>query len=389
MKEKRDAFGSPKIKVPFFIPHISKQDIKQIQNTLKSPLLTDGPILREFEKKFAKMTNSKYAIGVSNGTAALHLTLRSLGIKTGDEVLIPDMTFVATASSVTLTGATPVFVDVNENDMNISSESILKNLTKKTKAIIPVHFAGKACQMTDIMKIARKYNLAVIEDCAHGIGSKFNGIHVGNFGIAGCFSFYPTKNITTIEGGMVITNSKKIAKSIMILRNHGITRTLQQRYRTGKPWDYDVRNLGYNYRLDEVRSALGISQLKYLKKLNELRKKAVKYYNSKLTQVKGIKTPNTSKILEDSHHLYIIQITNEYGISRNELFKRLLKDGIRTSVHYKPLHEYTVFKKIGKTYEKLTNSKKLYKNILSLPLYPHISKNEINYVIKSLIKYSR
>jgi len=283
-----------------------------------------------------------------------------------------------------LTGATPVLVDVNDDDLNISVKSIENSLTSKTKAVIPVHFAGRACNMKKIMEIARKNNLRVIEDCAHAIGAKYDGKHVGTFGDAGCFSFYPTKNITTIEGGMVITKSKTIADHIRTARNHGITKSLTQRYSHGRPWDYDVTEPGYNYRLDEIRAALGISQLKRINILNQMRSKACEYYNSKLKTVKGIKIPISDKA--DAYHLYVIRIKNEYGVKRDQLFEKLLKNGIRTSVHYKPLHEFTVFKKRAKIYDKLDNSKQAYKEIISLPLYTRISRDIQDKVIAAIAK---
>jgi len=231
----KDAFNNKSIKVPFFSPQITNDDRKIIQNTLKNTLLTDGPILQNFESAFLKFTNAKYAIGVSNATSALHLSLKSLGIKNGDEVIIPDITFVATSSAVMLTGATPVLVDVNENDFNISINSIKKNITSKTKAILPVHFAGQSCDIKKITKFAKSNDLLLIEDCAHALGTKFENKHVGTFGNVGCFSFYPTKNITTIEGGMIITNSKKIAKYATSARNHGLTKSLSNRFSKGKP----------------------------------------------------------------------------------------------------------------------------------------------------------
>ena len=211
MKKKAiDAFNDASIKVPFIIPEITKNDKNAVLNALNSRLLTDGPKLREFESIFAKFTGAKFAVGVSNGTAALQLSLKSIGINYNDEVIIPDITFIATASSIFNNNAIPVLADVDEY-LNISIKSMEKKITKKTKAIIPVHFAGKSCDMKKIMQVARKYKIKVIEDCAHAIGTKFEKNHVGTFGEAGCFSFYPTKNFTTIEGGMIITNSKKIA----------------------------------------------------------------------------------------------------------------------------------------------------------------------------------
>jgi len=384
MQNKKNPFANSNVKVPFFKPFISKSDHKVVDNALKSNILTNGSNLGNFEKNFSKFTNSKFAIGVSNATSALHLSLKALGIRKGDEVIVPDITFVATATSVLLSGATPVLADVDEN-LNLSIDSIKKSLTRKTKAIIPVHFAGKACEIKKIKKIANSNNLKLIEDCAHAIGTRVDNQHVGTFGDTGCFSFYPTKNITTLEGGMVITQSKKIFQNICSLRNHGITKTLFQRYSKGYPWEYDVLEPGYNYRLDEIRAALGINQLKQLKKLNKLRRNAFKYYNQKLKNKKGIITPNIQNDEEHSCHLYILKITKEFGISRNELFQKLQSQGIMTSVHYKPLHKFTLFKKTCKIYDSLKNSKSYYDQIISLPMFPSITSKEQNYVIKHIL----
>jgi len=383
--KKIDAFGNNSIKVPFFRPYIDKEDIKSIENSLRQPLLTDGPILQEFESKFSKFTGTKFAVGVSNATSALQLSLKALGIQKNDEVILPDMTFVATGNAILNVGATPVIVDVND-DMNISLDSIKESITSKTKAIIPVHFAGKICDIKNIKKIATTNNLFLIEDCAHAIGAKFENKHAGTFGDAGCFSFYPTKNITTIEGGMVICNSKNTLQRIQSFRNHGITRTLKQRFSDGKPWDYDEIEPGYNFRLDEIRASLGISQLNKISKLNALRRKACEYYNSKLDNIDGIESPQLSKKNDNAFHLYIIKIKKDYGLSRDKLFLKLLNSGIRTSVHYKPLHKFTVFKKTAKIKKELKNSKNLYTEILSLPLFPMITKKEQDYVIENIKK---
>lgn len=370
--------------MPFFSPYISKEDKRAVIKALGSTLLTDGPTLRKFESAFAKFTKAKYAIGVSNATSALHLSLKALGISKGDEVIVPALTFVATASSVLLTNATPVFADIEKNDYNISPNSIRKNITQKTRAIVVVHFAGNPCKMDEISRIAQQHGLFVIEDCAHAIGAKYKNQHVGTFGDAGCFSFYPTKNITTIEGGMIITNSKKIANYVSTARNHGITKSLVERYSKGRPWDYDVFEAGYNYRLDEIRASLGISQLKRINKLNSQRKKAFEYYNRKLQSVKGIITPQPSKNINHAYHLYILKIQKEFKISRDALYEKLLRNGIQSSVHYKPLSEFTTFKKLGKSYNILENTREFYKQAISLPFYPQISKNKQDLVISCI-----
>jgi perosamine synthetase len=373
------------IKIPLFSPSITSEDKKSIESILRNQILTGGPTLEKFEKMFAKFTGTKYAIGVSNATSALFLSLKSIGIKKDDEVIIPDMTFVATANAVIHSGGKPVLIDVNLDDMNISVEEIKKAITKKTKAILPVHFAGKACNMEKIKKIAKENNLYLIEDCAHAIGTLVNKKHVGTFGEAGCFSFYPTKNITTIEGGMVITNSKKIAEKIKNYRNHGITKTLSQRYDLGKPWEYDVVEPGYNFRLDEIRSSLGISQLKRIKKMNARRESIFNYYNKNLGKINGVEIPIKARGV-DSHHLYMIRIKENYSLSRDELFKKLSKEGISTTLHYKPLHLFSAYKKYRKT--NLKNSIQIFNEILSLPFFPDITKNQQNKVIKSILKLS-
>ncbi len=375
-----------KIKVPFFQPLITNEDKKQINQALNASLLTDGPKLLQFERDFSKFCGSKYAIGVSNATSALHLSLISAGISHGDEVIIPNLTFVATASAVMLSGATPVLADIGNDSLNLSVGSINKCITKKTKAIIPVHFAGMPCNMSKIVKIAKKNNLKIIEDCAHAIGSKIGNKHVGVFGEAGCFSFYPTKNITTIEGGMVITNSKKLAEKIRKKRNHGITRTLQNRYSKGKPWDYDVEEPGYNFRLDEIRSTLGISQLKKIELFNKKREDSFNYYNKKLEKISGIIVPKKNKGFTSSYHLYIVRILDSFGIKRDKLFEELLENGIQTSVHYKPLSKFQICKKKAKKYDSLENSEKIYQEIISLPCYTNISKNQLDIVVKTIKK---
>lgn len=386
MKINDKTFDAEAKKVPFFLPSISKEDRREVVKAMNSTMLTDGPILREFEDAFARFAGSRYAVGVSNATAALHLSLKSLGIGRDDEVLVPDMTFVATANAVILTGAKPVLVDVNYDDMNISVESILENMTNKTKAILPVHFAGKACDIQQITRIAKEHNLKVIEDCAHAIGTKKGQKHVGTFGDAGCFSFYPTKNITSIEGGMVTTNSKDVADYLRALRNHGITKSLSSRYSSGKPWDYDIYNSGYNYRLDEIRSALGLSQLRRISQINNKRYDICKFYNSILGQVEGISVPELIPRSENSYHLYIIKIQKKFGIPRDKLYSKLLKSGIRTTVHYKPLHLFTAFKSVRKA-RNLENSSRLYSEMLSLPLFLDITRKEQMTVCQQIRKF--
>jgi len=372
-------------KVPLSVPWINKDDKIAVLASLKSPHLTDGPKLREFETKFSKFIGCKYAVGVSSGTAALYLSLISLGIKTHDEVIIPDLTFVATANAVIQAGGVPVCVDVDQT-LNISSSRIEKAVTKKTRAIIPVHFAGYPCNMSEIVRIAIKHDLKIIEDCAHAIGTRYMKKHVGNFGKTGCFSFYPIKNITTIEGGMITTNSKRTMKIATALRNHGLTKSLIQRDRNTSPWIYDILIPGYNYRLDEVRSALGLSQLHRIDKIYSKRIDAAKYYDKKLKNIQGIEIVNPNNYQNHSYHLYIIRINKKFGLSRDKIHLKLNEKGIRTTVHYRPIHQFSFFRKKRLKDKDFPNSVSAYKECLTLPLFTTITRKQLKYVSDALLE---
>ena len=378
---KKDFFKDSKIKFPAYEPWISKDDKKIVDKALSQSMLTLGPQLEKFESDFCKYSNSKYAIAVSNCTAALHLSLMALGIKKNDEVIIPDLTFVADANAILACNAKPVITDINKENFFLSISNIKKNITKKTKAIIPVHIYGQVCNIDEILDVAKDNNLKVIEDCAHAVGTFHKSKHVGTLGSTGCFSFYPTKNITTAEGGMVITNSKQIAEKVRQLRSHGMTKSLQNRYSSKYPWIFDILQPGYNYRLDEIRAALGITQLKRIKKINDLRKKASMYYHKNLQNIPGIILPDMVNDRTHSYHLYTIRVTNPYKLSRNQLFKKLKNNGIRTTVYWMPIHKYTAYQKFAKK-SNVINTTKIYDEILALPLFPNISKIHQDSVIK-------
>jgi len=376
------------MKIPLFIPWISKKDKKMMFDAFKSIQLTDGPKLRKFESRFANLVNSKFALGVSSGTSALHLALKAVGIGSRDEVIIPDLTFVATANAVLSCNAKPIPADVDES-LNICPNSIRSKINKKTKAIIPVHFAGSTVNMQEIKKIAKRYNLKIIEDCAHALGAFYGKKHVGTFGEAGCFSFYPTKNITTVEGGMVITNSRTISEKISKLRNHGINKTLIERHMGKIPWTYDISDYGYNYRLDEVRSSLGLSQLARFKKISSKRIKAANYYNKKLKNIEGIEIPLKYNKNNHVYHLYIIKIKKKFGIERNRIHLELIKKNIFTTVHYKPIHKFSYFKQFNFKDKDFPNTMNAYKECLTLPLFPLITRKQQDYVIDSLLKLQK
>jgi UDP-4-amino-4,6-dideoxy-N-acetyl-beta-L-altrosamine transaminase len=378
-----------KRELPFFVPWVTEEDKKAVLEVLDSRWLTGGPRAKEFEKLFTNYTRTKYSVSVNSCTAALHLAMRALDIGPGDEVIVPVLTFAATANAPLFVGAKPVFADVDEKTFNISPKEIEQKITKKTKAMVVVHYGGQPCDMKEIMEIAEDHNVKVVEDCAHALGALYQGKNVGTFGAVGCFSFYPTKIITTIEGGMATTQDKEIASKMQILREHGMTRTAFARENKAS-WYYDVVDLGYNYRMNEVQAALGISQLKRIDEINEKREEAAKYYTKRLSEIKGIITPYEAKDRTHLYHLYAIRVLKEkFGMDRNDLFKNLSASGIGTSVHYTPLHFLTFYKKLGYGNQSFPVAERVSKEILTLPLFPTISKLQINFVAKEIEKNQR
>jgi len=372
------------MKVPYFVPWINRDDKKSVVKALNQRWLTNGPILKKFEKKFQNFIGSKYSVGVSSATHALHLAIRSLNIGKGDKVIVPTFTFVATANAVKYCGAEPVFVDVDPYTFNISPKEIEKKITKKTKAIIPVHYGGQSCNMDEILKISKKYGLKLIEDCAHALGSTFWNKKCGNIGHAGCFSFYPTKIITTGEGGMITTNDRKIFKIVKLLKSQAMSLQAIDRERKAQ-WKYDVVDLGYNYRLDEIRASLGLSQLSRIKKINEKRIKIAKKYDKLIGKIKGIITPTIKANRNHIYHLYTIKIEKDYHCTRDELFLKLQKKGVGVSVQFYPLHLMTLYKKdYSSKKSQFPNANSLKDQVLCLPIFPSMTLEQIEYVVKNL-----
>ncbi len=372
------------MKIPYFQPWISSEDKKAVVDTLNQQWLTNGPILKKFEKKFGQYIDVKYSAGVGSATHALHLSMRALGIGPGDEVVVPTFTFVATANAVLYCGAKPVLTDVDNETFNISPKEIEKNITKKTKAIIPVHYGGQSCDMNKILKIGKKHGLKVIEDCAHALGSTFENKRCGSIGLAGCFSFYPTKIITTGEGGMITTNDKLIFNKVNILRSQGMSIQAKER-ETKATWKYDIVDIGYNYRLDEIRASLGLSQFNRITKINQMRIKIAQKYNMLIKKIKGLSIPVKRSDRNHIYHLYTIKIGKEYHISRDQLFTKLAKKGIGTSVQYFPLHLMSLYQNIYKNKKQnFPNANNLKDEILCLPIYPQMTDKEIQYVVSNL-----
>jgi len=376
--------------VPFFIPWITEEDKNSVLEVLSSRWLTGGPRVNDFETLFAEYVGVKHAVACSSCTAALEIVMRVLNVKPFDEVIVPVLTFAATANAPLFVGAKPVFADVDERTLNVSKDDIVNRITPKTRAIIVVHYAGQPCDMREIVEIAEDHRISVIEDCAHSLGAQYNSKKTGGIGLAGCFSFYPTKNITTLEGGMITTDDKEIARKAKLLREHGITSGALER-ETERTWSYDVVDLGYNYRMNEVQAALGISQLRRIDEINKRRIQAARSYDEGLKQIDGVSVPYVGEGRTHVYHLYVVRILKEeYGMNRDELFEYLSGKGIGLSVHYKPLHLLSLYKeRLRYRSGDFPVAERAYSEILSLPLFPTITREQIGYVIDTIREKQR
>ncbi|MBI4399973.1 DegT/DnrJ/EryC1/StrS family aminotransferase, partial [Candidatus Micrarchaeota archaeon] len=315
--------------IQFSPPYISQQEINSVTKVLKSGWLSHGPLTEKFEKEFAKYVKAKFAVSVNSCTSGLFLSLAAINIKPGDEVITTPLTFAATANVVHHLGAKPVFADICEDTYNIDPDKIEEKITRKTKAIIPVHYGGQPCEMNEIAKLAKENNLTIIEDAAHATGSEYEGKMIGSLGNLTCFSFYPTKPITVIEGGMITTNNKKLAERLKILGRHGISRDAWKRYGAKGSWYYEVLEAGYKFNTTDMNSALGLAQLKRLKWFEKKRKEVFDYYQKELMGL-DVTTPTIRPNVKTSYHLYPILLES---YDRNKFIDEMKTHGIGTSVH--------------------------------------------------------
>lgn len=365
---------------------LSQKEIQAVTKVLKSRWLTMGEVTQNFEKAFAKFLGVKHALAVASGTAALHLALNALRLKPGDEVLLPSLTFVASANAIVYNQAKPVFVDIRSLDnFNISLEDLQTKITDRTKAILVVHCAGYPADMARINAIAEKYNLAVIEDSAHAVGAEINKKKTGTWGDMGCFSFFSNKNLVTGEGGMVVTNSDELAQKLKFLRSHGMTTLTWERHK-GQAHCYDVVELGFNYRMTEVESALGIEQLKKLRKNNAKREKLTKLYIKQLKGVSQIKIPFLNYPHQSSFHIFPI-LLNE-SIDRNGFLEEMKKRKIQTSVHYQPVHKFSYYQNNFPEAREISlpHTEYVGRQEVTLPLHPLMTEKDVTYVCNSLKK---
>jgi dTDP-4-amino-4,6-dideoxygalactose transaminase len=370
-------------KIPLADIDFDSREEEAVLEVLKSRWLTMGSITQAFEGEFSSFVGARHAIAVANGTAALHLACLGIGLGPGDEVIVPSLTFVATANAIRYTGAIPIFADIeNEQDLDISVKSIERKLTDRTRAIMVMHYGGYVCDMPAITKLAKEYHLQVIEDAAHAIGSEDEGRKAGTWGDVGCFSFFSNKNMTTGEGGMIVTNNDATADKMRIMRSHGMTSLSWDRHR-GHAWSYEVVELGYNYRMDEIRAALGRVQLSKLEKNNERRRNLSKLYREQLEEfVPSIVAPfNQSRGISACH---LFPILLPAGSNRVGFMEHLKTEGIQTSIHYPPIHKFRTYAEAGEARYNLPMTENIAEREVTLPLYPGLTDDNVADVVQAV-----
>ena len=395
--------------IPYGRQTIDEDDIKAVNDVLRSDWLTTGPKVAEFEQAVADYVGAKYAVAVSNGTAALHAAMYAIGIGPGDEVIVPPMTLVATANCIVYQGGTPIFADVDPDTLLLDPKEVEKKITPKTKAIIGVDYAGQPCDWNKLREIATNNNLVLVADCCHAIGAEYKGRKVGSIADLNVFSFHPVKHIATGEGGMVTTDDKEKFKRICFFRNHGITTDATQREKEGT-WFYEMQEMGFNYRLSDINCALGISQLGRLQESIKKRNEIAARYDNAFKDMPGIKSlDNRSDVLtankylkferysKKSHesydnsvhafHLYVIRVLLKSGLNRNKVFETLRKNGIGVNVHYIPVYMHPFYRRVFGTKDGLCPvAEDAYKEIISIPMFNSLKEDDVGRVIFEIRK---
>lgn len=377
--------------LPFHVPEIGQEEIEAVVETLRSGWLTTGPKVKQFEEEFARQVGARYAIAVNSCTAALHLALEAIGLREGDEVIVPTITFAATAEVVTYFNARPVLVDCCSDTLNIDVEQIERAITPQTKAIIPVHFAGQPCALDSILEIAKANNIYVIEDAAHALPARYREKTVGSIGDITCFSFYVTKTITTGEGGMITTNDRTWAERMRSMSLHGLSHDAWKRNSSHGSWFYEIISPGYKYNLTDIAASLGIAQLRKCDRFREVRRGHAAMYDEGFRDISQIRVPHVKDEVQHAWHLYVIQLNLEQlSIGRNEMIESLRKENIGTSVHFIPLHLHPYYRDtFGYGPKDFPVASAVFDRILSLPIYPKMTKANVLEVIHSVTEIVR
>lgn len=371
----------------FHKPFISEDEVNEIVDTVRSGWLSMGPKTIKFEEAFNSYIGCKKSIAVSSWTAAGHLTLEAYGIRSGDEVIVPTMTFPATAEIVCYFGAKPVIVDVDEDTLNISLKEIEKAITPKTKAIIPVHYGGQPCDMDEIHEIAGKYNLKVIEDAAHSLPATYKGKKVGTISDVTCFSFYATKTLSTGEGGMICTNDEELAERCAIMRMHGINRDAWKRYTESSSWYYEVVAPGFKYNFTDLQASLGLPQLKKVDQMWQSRKNIAAKYTQALKDNELLTLHGVKEDRDSSWHLFPIRLKLEsLKINRAQLIDEMRKLNVGAGVHFLPVHQHVYYNQTFKLDDKnYPVASSAFPKLVSLPIYPGMKDENVDKVINVLI----
>ncbi len=382
---KRDEF------LPYCRPYFDDDELNRVADVLKSGWWTKGAVTREFEKVFAEYVGAKYAVAVNSCTAAMHIALVAKGIGEGDEVISTPMTFCSTINTIVHTGAKPVLVDIDSKTGLIDVDKIEAAITEKTKAIVPVHYAGQSCDMDKINAIAEKYGLFVLEDCAHALSTEYKGKKIGSMGNACAYSFYVTKNISTAEGGMLTTDDEELYEKASVLSLHGMSKNAWSRYGTKGDWKYEVCDPGFKYNLTDIAAALGIAQMNKLDEMQDIRTEYAEIYNKAFDKIDGITYLKDNGLGKNSAHLYVIQIDkNKFDIDRDTFIELLKEYNIGTSVHFIPIcmHPYYI-NNFGYKKGDFPETEKMFEGIISLPLYPSMTREDVMYVIEAVREIAR
>ena len=373
--------------IPYGHQSIEQDDIDAVVRVLKSDWLTTGPTVDEFEKKICSYTGGKYAVAVNSGTSALDVAVQALQIPRGSEVISTPFTFAATNNVILFNGLIPVFADIQKETRNINPDEIRKRITKKTKAIMYVDYAGHPCDIDEIKQIAEEHDLLLIEDAAHALGSSYKGKKVGTFADITVFSFHPVKPITTGEGGAALTDDPRIAENMRLLRSHGIKKENKSTKNQDIAWQYDMTMLGRNYRLTDIQAALGLSQMKKIDRFIEKRNSLATLYQEKLRDISFIELPQTKGDVFHGWHLYTVSMK---GVNRNSFFGHMRNNGIGVNVHYIPTYQLSYYKKnVATDISKYPVTEELFKKIITLPLHPAMKESDIDKVEAAIKKFDR
>jgi dTDP-4-amino-4,6-dideoxygalactose transaminase len=371
-----------------FQPLIGEEEIEEVNDSLRSGWLTTGPKVKKFEENINNYLGSKNAIAVSSCTAALHLSLDVYGINNGDEVITTPFTFVSTANVIERQGAKTVLADIDKETYNLNPENLTDKINEKTKAIIPVHYAGQPCDMDGITKIAREHDLIVIEDAAHAIGAEYKGKKIGTISDLTCFSFYATKNLSTGEGGLITTEDSEITDKLRKLRLHGMSKDSWKRYSGTGSWYYDVTSAGFKYNMTDIQASIGLHQLDKFEYMQNLREKIAQKYNRAFRDIDEVIVPKVKENVKHAWHLYPVQIRSDMlTIDRDQFIEALDAENIGTSVHFIPIHMHSYYKeKYDFGPEDFPNAKEVFEGEISLPIYPKMEYDDVHDVITAIEK---